>query len=353
MRRRLLLGGVVTALVLTVGAGPALACGGLVSPNGTIALVRTTTLAAYHDGVEHYVTGFQFVGGGAEFGSIVPLPAVPTKVIRGGNWTLQRLELEVNPVLRDARVLAVGAVPATESAIVLQRKQIDSLDITILKGGGYAVGTWAKDHGFALTPDAPAMLDFYAKRSPIFMAVQFNARRAAARGEQIGDAIPVHLVIPTDRPWVPLRILALGAKPSDPIEADVFLLTDRSPSMLPVPSGDFAPGPVASGLTLERSRAASTGLLADLRSDRGMKWLPTSGMWLSYLRLDAKASDLSYDLALDTSPSGTPSRVDAGLTSPGSRDSAPSALVPVGAGAALLALMLVTRLRRSGPKVPA
>src|SRR5437870_12618629 len=94
-----------TALV----AGPAFACGGLVSSNGTIALVRTTTLAAYHDGVEHYVTGFQFAGGGADFGSIVPLPGVPTKLIRGGDWTLQRLELAVTPPTFERADFAVGA----------------------------------------------------------------------------------------------------------------------------------------------------------------------------------------------------------------------------------------------------
>ncbi|HEX9375892.1 MAG TPA: hypothetical protein VGB19_06610, partial [Actinomycetota bacterium] len=78
MRRGMLAGSTV-ALVLALGAGPALACGALVSPNGTVQLVRTTTLAAYHDGFEHYVTGFEFAGDGAKFGSIVPLPAVPSR----------------------------------------------------------------------------------------------------------------------------------------------------------------------------------------------------------------------------------------------------------------------------------
>ena len=67
------------------------------SENGTIELVRTTTLAAYSDGVERYVTAFEFTGEGEEVGSIIPLPDVPTKVERGGDWTLQRLALEVAP----------------------------------------------------------------------------------------------------------------------------------------------------------------------------------------------------------------------------------------------------------------
>jgi len=28
-------------------------------------------LAAYHDGVEHYVTSFEFLGGGGEFGTLI------------------------------------------------------------------------------------------------------------------------------------------------------------------------------------------------------------------------------------------------------------------------------------------
>ena len=83
--------------MLAIGAAPALACGGLVGENGTIELVRTTTLAAYSDGVERYVTAFEFTGEGEEVGSIIPLPDVPTKVERGGDWTLQRLALEVAP----------------------------------------------------------------------------------------------------------------------------------------------------------------------------------------------------------------------------------------------------------------
>jgi len=302
-----------TALV----AGPALACGGLVSPNGTIALVRTTTLAAYHDGLEHYVTGFQFAGGGADFGSIVPLPGVPTKLIRGGDWTLQRLEREVNPPPPSALVLEAAGAGSSRSAVVLQRKKIDALNVTILKGGGFAVGKWATDNGFRLSPDAPEVLDFYARRSPIFMAVQFDATRARARGEAIGDSIPVHVVIPTSRPWVPLRILALGAKAAQPIDADVFLLNDRTPAMLPVPRGVPELGPAARGLNVQVSEPASAGLMTDLRSDQGMRWLPKSGMWLTYLQVRARASQLRYDLAIDASGRARPSPVDAGLAQPG------------------------------------
>src|SRR6266581_3671813 len=90
---------VLTTAVLLVSslaatAIPAAACAGLIGSNGAVNLGRTSTLAAYHDGVEHYVTAFQFLGGGGEFGTLIPLPGIPSNVERGGAWTLQRLVQE-------------------------------------------------------------------------------------------------------------------------------------------------------------------------------------------------------------------------------------------------------------------
>ena len=149
--------------------------------------------------------------------------------------------------------------------------RIDALDVTVLKGGAADVGAWAQQHGFRLPPDAPEVLEFYAKRSPIFLAAVFDADAAAERGQAIGDGTPVHVSIPTPNPWVPIRILALGKTGADRIDADVFLLTDRAPAFLPAPTG-------SNGMRLDHSLAASQSLLDDLRSDRGMSWVPEDGL---------------------------------------------------------------------------
>jgi hypothetical protein len=306
MRRfALLIPASLLALLLT--AAPALACGGLIGPNGAVNLLRTTTLAGYHDGVEHYVTSFEFAGGGGAFGSITPLPDVPTTVVKGGDWTLQRLIRETNPqlTLEDA----VQALPAASGAEELMKVKIDALDLTVLRGGAADIGAWAKSHGFRLPPDAPEVLDFYANRSPIFLAAAFDADAAAARGQQLGDGTPVHITIPTDNPWVPLRILALGKAATEPVQADVYLLTDSAPALLPKPIG-------GNGIRLDHSAAASDSLLADLRGDRGMEWVPSSG-WLTKVAVDGTAGELTYDLAIDVSGAAAPSRVDAGFDLPG------------------------------------
>jgi hypothetical protein len=348
---------VVGLLALGIAATPALACGGLVNANGSVTLVRTTTLAAYHDGVEHYVTSFRFAGGTTgDFGSIIPLPDVPTKVVRGGDWTLQRLVLETRPVRRAAPVAFATAGVAEDSVQVLMKTTIDALDVTVLRGGASGVGRWATEHGFLLPPDAPEILDFYASRSPIFMAVRFDASRAVAQGLNEGDGTPVHVVIPTDEPWVPLRILALGAGDVAPVEGDIYLLTDRAPALLPQPvSPEIASVVEANGerpgLVLQRSEPASASLLTDLRSDRGMTWLPSDGMWLTYLRLNATASQLKYDLAIDASGAGEPSPVDAGLTRGGSIPVVPEvgrSLAGVWIALAFVAALALFAIRRRG-----
>jgi hypothetical protein len=306
--RRVLFATVVGAVAVVVGAGPALACGGLIGRNGAVNLVRTTTLAAWHDGVEHYVTSFEFAGAGGEFGSIIPLPGVPTNVERGGDWTLQRLVREVAPAVPEALAARSAAGASAADANVLLETRIDALDITVLEGGGQAVGEWATKNGFLLTPDTPEVLDFYASRSPIFLAARFDADAARRRGVALGDGTPVHITIPTPNPWVPLRILSVGRQASERVNADVFLLTDRRPALLP--------GDAAAGLVLDRSEPAGARLMADLRSDKGMEWMPES-MWLSYLKVDALPKQLTYDLAVDATGAGRPSPQAAGLEVPG------------------------------------
>jgi hypothetical protein len=196
----------------------------------------------------------------------------------------------------------------------LLQTRVDALDLTVLKGGGADVAAWAHEHGFSLSPDAPEVLDFYAQRSPIFLAAVFDGDAAQQRGQRIGDGTPVHLTIPTSNPWVPLRILGLGKQPTDQVDADVFLLTDRWPAILPGPRG---------GLSLTHNAPATAGLLDDLRSDAGMDWVPRSA-WLTQVSIDSTVADLRYDLAVDATGLASPSAVAAGLEPPAPPVGAPN-----------------------------
>lgn len=301
MRGRVLVAVMAFGLVV-VPAVPVFACAALIGPRGTVNLTRTATLAAHHNGIEHYVTAFNYAGGGGKFGSIIPLPGMPTKVEKGGGWTLQRLQRETEPPRRDV-AFAAASTQSGSPAREVYKTRIDALDITVLRGGGASIREWAAQHGFKLSPDSPVVFDFYARRSPYFMAAVFDTTEAEKRGQQVGDGTPIHITIPMSNPWVPLRVLGLGKDRRDSIDADVYLLTDRIPSLLPA---------AGRGYTLERQGPASRQLLADLRSDRGMGWMPASGMTLTHLIISSNNKQLRYDLATNVH-GGKPSAWRAGL----------------------------------------
>jgi hypothetical protein len=297
--------GSIAAIVLVtvlVGGPAASACGFLVSANGAVRLGKTTTFVAWEDGIERYITNFTFEGDVEAFGSLIPLPAEPIDVRRAGDWTLQRLQIEVAPQTLLGRVELFSAA-AEDGAEVLFRTRIDSLDVVVLKGGGADVLAWVNDNGFNLPegPETDHMLEFYASRSPYFLAARFDAKAAAEDGFISGDGIPVQITVPTPRPWVPLHILH-GAKPDSAIiEADLFLLTPDRPDLL---HGE--------GLTVERSEPAGQLLLDDLRSDENMEWVPDSG-WFTHLVLETEAPNVTYDLSVGVD-GRAPSFVDAGFT---------------------------------------
>ena len=68
-------------------------------------------------------------------------------------------------------------------------------------------------------------------------------------------------------------------------------------------------------MVLERSEEASPSLLSDLRSDKGMDWIPATDMWFTYLRIDKRAGKLTHDLAVNVN-GGEPNWKDAGYTLP-------------------------------------
>jgi len=341
-----------TALVLQVT--PALACGGLVAPDGDVRLDKATTFVTWHAGVEHYVTSFAFQGAVADVGWIVPLPAVPTSIQPAGKWTLQRLEREVNPV-RLELLDAAGAAAPRAASIVVEQVQVEALDVTVLKGSGQAVVDWCIHNGFLLPPETKAHLLTYAVGSPVFMAAKYDTVAAQQRGQRAGDGVPLLITMQTPRLWVPLEVLA---NDDTPVNADLFLLTDAPLSTTNEPL--FLPGVFgaqnvdgATGFTVARQEAMNDNLFRDLSGDRNMGWLPRDS-FLTYLTLNAPGAQVTYDLGVG---SDNVIRLESFGTSPGRpagihQSADPSGwIVAGGAGVVLLAVaavLAVLRRRRRG-----
>jgi hypothetical protein len=336
---------------------PALACGGLVAPNGAIRLSRAATLIAWHDGIEHYMTSFTYQGDVKNLGWIVPLPAVPLSVQEGGAWTLQRLARETHPqpVLDFAQAAGAADSPAAQ---VLQQVTIEALNITVLRGSGQAVLDWCAKNGFAVDGDTRAHLLAYAQGSPIFMAAKYDTAAAQARHQLSGDGAPVLITMRTPHPWVPLEVLALDGQI---VHADLYFLTDEPLNSSAVgaivgqPSvGSQVPG--APGLRVAFQERMNPALYHDLSTDRNMSWVRSDG-WLTYLALDAPSAVVTYDL--NVTPDGIMQPMRFGASPTASKGAAlpgwlprlplgaPQLLLPLGLALLLCGAVLIWRGRRA------
>jgi hypothetical protein len=333
--RRFLLCCSAALAVLVVAPAAALACGGLVAPGHAEVLQKATTLAAWHAGFEHYITGFQFAGAADRFGYIIPLPGNPTRIQKAGDWTLERLEREINPPPEGVFLSDSAAFTGSSRVEVLQRKRVDALDITVVRGGGRDVAAWAEQNGFDLTPDTPTVLSRYSNAGAIFALAKFDSLAAKDKGLVEGQGTVIHFTIPTTGPWIPLQILALGKAPSEIVDADLFVLTDRPPIL-----GAAAEYP---GMKVRASRPAGTPLLSDLRSDRGMSWLPSAGMWFTAISLHTPARAVAVDLAVD---GGGPRAV----VDPALREWAAPLTAALGLGLLIVAAALSRRTLRLQPR---
>lgn len=278
---------------------PAFACGGLIAPDGDVHLDRATTLIAWHDGVEHYMTSFAYQGSASNIGWIVPLPAVPEKIEAGGAWTFQRLNIESHPQ-RKTSILSDSPSRSEGGAQVLQQVKVEALNITVIRGNGKEILDWANQNDFYVDFETRAHLLHYAEGNPIFMAAKYDTTAAKARNQLNGNGVPLLITMKTPHPWVPLEILAVGTQQ---VQADLYFLTDQplNTSDLNAKIGQSAVStdiPGATGFKMAFQEPINEQLYTDLSSDRNMKWVPRSA-WLTYLTLDAPSPQVTYDLSVN------------------------------------------------------
>ena len=345
MARRRLLAGAAVAAALVAGAGTlhdVSACGGLVAPNGAVRLARASTAIAWHDGVEHYLTSFTYQGDVPDIGWIVPLPAIPDSVVKGGSWSLQRMAREARPPAPEALAFG-GANERTTSAEVVLKTTVDSLDITVIKGSGQEVSDWCATNGFTLNDETRAHILSYAASSPIFLAAKYDTNAARARGFFQGDGTPVLITMRTPRLWVPLEVLA---NDKDPLSADLYLLTDERPA--PPNRFFFFPGAdLASGFQLVKQEPIPQQLHDDLAAQPNMAWVPRDG-WFTALSIDAPGDVVTYDMTVDAdrltlAPMGMgPDAVTRPLTTIGVPDTGSASSSPYSDSGGLRTALIVT-----------
>lgn len=287
MLRRLVTLAITTVTLVLALPAAAFACGGLVAGKHAEVLTKATSLAAWVDGIEHYITGFEFAGAAESFGYIIPLPAPPTEIRKGGDWTLERLEREAFPPPPVSERAFLSADAAGGGSVeVLKAVKIDSLDIKVVRGGGRDVAAWAREHDFLMTPDTDDLLATY--RANIFALAKFDKVEAGQKFVR-GQGVVIDFEIPLPGPWIPLRILSLGKHEAEIVNAHLFMLTPERPVITPRPD-------TIKGMTVVRDEWANELLINDLRSDTGTQWIPEK-MWFTALELQAPSPTVTYDIA--------------------------------------------------------
>jgi hypothetical protein len=343
--RRLVLIGCASCVAVALAlfqVGTAAACGGLVAPNGAIRLARATTLVAWHDGVERYMTSFTYQGDVSDLGWVVPLPANPTKIEEGGAWTLQRLFRETHPIALDDSVRFGALAPTASGAEVLQQVKVEALNITVLRGSGQEVLDWCLQNGFDISGETRTHLLGYAAGNAIFMAAKYDVAAAKARGQLQGDGAPVLITMRTPRPWVPFEVLALDGQQ---VQADLYMLTDQAVTINGVSAtiGESSVGkeiPGAPGFRVAFQEPMNATLYHDLSTDRNMGWVRPDG-WLTYLSLDAPEEKVTYDLSLTDRGVITIAPYGQSLAALGLKSQSPLPRLPMGTPEIALATLVL------------
>ena len=271
-------------LGLLLAAAPTLACGGLIGPNGAVNLLRTTTFAGYHDGEEHYVTAFQFAGGGGSFGSITPLPGHPERGREG-----RRLDAPA-PHPRD-RPRSTSSPPRPSA-----RQRRPTLARGAHEGPHRRPGRDRppgrrrrhRRSGPRTTASASRPTPPRCSTSTRAAARSSSPRRSTPTRPRSGASSSATGPRSTSRSPPTTRGSRSGSSPwarraRSASRPTCSCSPTRVPALLPAPDGDH-------GMRLDHSAAATTSLLDDLRSDRGMEWIPSEA-WLTKVAIDADAAE--------------------------------------------------------------
>jgi hypothetical protein len=196
---------------------------------------------------------------------------------------------------------------------VLQQVQVEALNVTVIKGSGREILTWAAQNGFFLNEETQGHLLAYANGSPIFMAAKYDTQAAQARHQIQGNGVPLLITMKTAHPWVPLDVLAIDGQQ---VQADLYFLTDMplNTSDINAKIGHSAVGseiPGATGFKVAFQEKMTDQLYQDLSSDRNMGWVQQNS-WFTYLSLNAPSEAVTYDMGISNdgvirlAPFGTP-----------------------------------------------
>ncbi|MGE0322860.1 MAG: DUF2330 domain-containing protein [Polyangiaceae bacterium] len=107
-----------------------------------------------------------------------------------------------------------------DSEIVTRKEKVGVFDVSVLEGASPDdVATWLSDNGYLNDDQAPPILQDYAERQYVFVAVKLQS------GAGVNEIHPLVIRYPGTEPCVPLKLTAIAA--SEDMDVRAFFLGDR------------------------------------------------------------------------------------------------------------------------------
>lgn len=306
-----LLTGVLTLVLST----PALACGGMVSEDGSAELDAFTALLSHDGATEELLVTVGYAAqeaaseDGPGFAWMMPLPAAPE--ITEADAAALRAALDITePPRREDHVpsllpgvCACGAAnDGAGGGLDVDRTVVGPFEFVTLRGGSTgSVQGWMGEHGFAFHDRQSPAVQAYLDRGWVLVTA-----RVLPGVEPEGDLTPVRFRFESGDPVYPLALAGSGHQ-GQVIPMSLFTVTPYRPAATSMPEDVVEPdddGEFASPGNLLELRYSAPLSDADGR-DLAVGVTVPDGSWLTRYEASWQATSLTEDLVFGRASSQT------------------------------------------------
>ncbi len=174
----------------------------------------------YDEGIETMVVSVGFQGDAEDFAWVIPVPNRP-EVTKGSEELFISLEqLTGSRYYRSLPMhsLDTQAIGAAEGVTVVETKQIDYYDVTVLSSTNKdALVDWLNEHEYAFPESASYILNSYIENGWYYVAMRINPESLdwVDVGQKLrqGRATPVMLTFAADNIVYPMKISSIFSEP--------------------------------------------------------------------------------------------------------------------------------------------
>jgi hypothetical protein len=284
----------LVATALTAPGTAALACGGMVSPNGTADMQGMSALLSYDGASEDLAVVVSYAAPSGPFAWLMPLPAAPQISQTSVQGLVEGFRITTPPLESEFQVhLGLGAAAPASGVLELGRTTIGNLEfVTLGATDAGEVATWMQAHNFVFHDTQRESVQGYLARHWVLVA----ARPTTAA--PTSGAIAVRFTFPTPDPVYPLAIA--GASHQGTLPMHLLVVTPYRPASVTYPETTVLPasnGEEPAPQSRLELRYAST-LTATEREQVAQTVAVPAGSWLTRYDAEWQVTDLGMDLVL-------------------------------------------------------